>query len=188
MIWLLALGGVVLTFVMAVSSAALVEVFRQLAELRAVLNLKDEPNPIGLKAGELYADEIGLPKEIATQPEAIVVFLSPKCATCLTIAEAFRGGSPATVWFVLISLPAPATLMEALAESAERVILDEDDAIADRIHLHITPSVLATSFGKITRAHAVSSARQVLGLIPTTIPGHALQAARPSHANSEKVA
>lgn len=175
MTWIIALGGVALTLVVAVCAAALVEVFRQLAELRTVLNLQDQPTPIGLKAGEIHTDEIGLPAEIAQEPEAIVIFLSPKCATCLTIAEAFRGGSPATVWFVLPGSPVPAMLVEALVDSAGRVIVDEDEAIADRIHLHITPSVLTTSFGAVMRAHAVSSARQVLGLIPTSVSRQVLR-------------
>lgn len=170
MIWLLGLGGVVLAFVVTVCSAALVEVFRQLAELRSALNLQDEPIPIGLKTGERRTDEIGLAKEITREPKAIVVFLSPKCATCLSIADAFRGGSPGTVWFVVPSSPAPTALIETLAESAERVILDENDEIANRLGLHVTPSVLTVSFGEITRAQAVGSARQVLGMIPTVFP------------------
>lgn len=172
MSWLLALAGVVLAFAVAVCIAALVEVFRNIAELRTVLNLEDEPTPIALETSGLRIDEIGLANEIAMQPKAIVVFLSAKCGTCLTIAEAFRGGSPATVWFVVPSSPAPAVLIETLADSAERVIVDENDEVANRIGLQVTPSVLTTSFGDITRAQAVSSARQVLAMIPIVLrPG-----------------
>jgi hypothetical protein len=166
-IWVLAVGGVVLTFVVIACAAALVEVFKQLAELREALNLRDEPIPLGVKAGELRTDEIGLPGEIAAEPKAIVVFLSTRCATCLTVAEAFRGGSPATVWFVLPSLPTPSTLLDLLADSRMRVILDEGDEIANRVGVNVTPMVLTTSFGDVIRAQAVSSARQVLSMVPT---------------------
>ena len=154
-----------------VSSAALVEVFRQLTELRGTLNINDEPIPLGLKAGERRTDEIGLPSELAVEPKAIVVFLSTKCATCLTIAEAFRGGSPATVWFVLPSPPEPTDLIEGgRSQSVDRVIVDADSEIADKLGLNVTPAVLTVSYGEITRAQAVSMPRQVLALIPTVFP------------------
>jgi hypothetical protein len=168
--WLLALGGTALAVVVVVCAAALVEVFRQLAELRRTLNLQDQAMPLNLRSGEFHTDEIGLPPELAVEPKSIVVFLSEKCATCLTIAEAFRGGSPSTVWFVLPSPPEPAGLLATLAHSAPRVVVDEYDRIANRLGLHVTPSVLTTSYGEITRAQAVASPRQVLGLIPTVTP------------------
>jgi hypothetical protein len=169
-IWFLAIGGVALALVVVVCAAALVEVFRQLAELRRTLNLQDQAIPLNLRSGEFRADEIGLPPELALEPKSIVVFLSEKCATCLTIAEAFRGGSPATVWFVLPSPPRPAGLLATLAHSAPRVVVDEYDEIANNLGLHVTPAVLTTFYGEITRAQAVASPRQVLGLIPTVAP------------------
>ena len=175
-----------LALVVAACAAALVEVFRQLAELRSALNLEDQPTPLSLKAGELNVADIGLPDELVAEPKAIVVFLSTSCATCLTIAEAFRGGSPSTVWFVLPESPPPSTLVEILADSAERVILDDGDAIATRLGLNVTPSVLTTSFGQITRAQAVSSGRQVLALVPTVFPRHPLEEAPQPHVRSEQ--
>jgi hypothetical protein len=166
MIWLLTFGGTVLAFVVAISTAALVEVFRQLADLRSALNLQDEPTPLGFKTGELHINEIGLPPEIAMEPQTAVVFLSAKCATCLQIAEAFREGSPETVWFVLADAPASDSLIETLAVSADRVIIDENDAIVNRIGLRATPAVFIASYGDITRALAVSSPRQVQRLVP----------------------
>jgi hypothetical protein len=183
MMWFLTAGGAVLALVVAVSAAALVEVFRQLADVRIALNLQDEPAPLGLKTGELRTDEIGLPREIAIEPKAIVVFLSPRCATCLAIAESFRSGSPETAWFVLtgsrVSGTAPLapptdsrvteTLIDILADSVKRVIIDENDAISDRIGLHVTPSVFTSSYGEITRAYGVSTPRQMQKLIPMTV-------------------
>jgi hypothetical protein len=184
--WLFALAAVLLVFVVAVCAAALVEVFRQLAELRRSLGLQDQPIPLGLKSGELRTDEIGLPKQIATEPQAITVFLSAKCATCLAIAESFRGGSPTTVWFVLPSPPVPEKLLDVLEASASRVILDENDEITDRLGLHVTPSVLTSSFGEITRAQAISSPRQVLALVPAVIPRMSSQAGEPEEPASAR--
>jgi hypothetical protein len=161
---IVALGGM---FLVVVCCAALVEVFSQLDEIRHALNLQDLPTPLGLKRGELRTTEVGLPHELEKEPEALVVFLSPKCTTCLAVAEAFRGSSPSSVWFVLSSPPTPRNLLSALSASAKHVIVDHNDQIADRIHLHVTPSVLTASFGEITRALAIATPRQVLSLVPS---------------------
>lgn len=167
---LLIVPGIALAFVTSVCAAALVEVFRQLADLRSALNLEDEPIPLSLKGGEVTAEGIGLPSAIAREPAALVIFLSDKCATCLVIAEAFRGGSPATVWFVVPESPGASALIDMLSDSLSRVVIDKNDAVADSLALRVTPSVLTTSFGEITRAQAVSSARQVLSMLPTVFP------------------
>jgi hypothetical protein len=169
-IWVGIIAACVLGLIVMLCAAALVEVFRQLADLRFALNLQDEPTPIGLRSGELRTDAIGLPEEIAAQPNATVIFLSPKCSTCLAIAEAFREGSPADVWFLVPSNPAPLALASVLAESSDRLVIDFEDAISDRIGLHVTPSVFLASYGDILRAYAVSTPRQVRNLIPTTLP------------------
>jgi hypothetical protein len=169
-IWIVAIAGAALALIVLACAAALVEVFRQLSEIRGAINLMDEPIPLNLKSGELRTDDIGLPGELAVEPQAIVIFLSLKCSTCLTVAEAFHGGSPATVWFVIQSSPRSSMLSQMLADSAERVIFDEDDQIAMRLGLNVTPSVLTTSFGEIMRAQGVSSARQVLNMVPTLLP------------------
>lgn len=170
MAWLLLAGGIGLAVLVALCAAALVEVFRQLAEIRHSLNLEDLPIPIALKGGKVGVSEIGLPHAIADAPAAIIVFLSPKCASCLAIAEAFRGGAPGSVWFVLPTPPVPEQMVDALAASAERIVLDEADAIADAVDLRVTPAVLTASYGEISRAQAVSSPRQVMSLIPTVFP------------------
>lgn len=178
---LLAIGGVALASAVVLCCAALIELFRQLADVRTVLNLRDSATPLDLKTGEIRTDEVGLPRELALEPQAIVVALSPKCATCLAIAGAFREGAPATVWFMMPSLPRPVALLEMLAKSTDRIVLDENDEIAQRIGLHVTPSVLSVSYGEITRAHGVSSASQVQPLIPALLPRNrtALSSAEP---------
>lgn len=171
MIWVLTLGFILCAVVVAISAAALVEVFRQLADIRTALDLQDEPMPLGVKSGELRTDDVGLPREIAIEPQALVVFLSGKCLTCLAVAESFRGGSSETVWFVLTGVPVPASLIEMLSESAERVIIDENDAIAARIGMHVTPAAFITTYGEITRAFAVTTPRQVQRMIPAVFTG-----------------
>ena len=175
MIWL-SLAVAAIGLVVVVSASALVEVFRQLAEIRRALHLEDESLPLGVKSGELSTEEIGLPASVALEPAATVVFLSTKCATCLAIAETFRGGTPPAVWFVLPEHPEPRQLLEVLSSSAERIIVDKNDTITNLLGLHVTPSALITSFGQIREARALSSTRQLQALLPTVLPRQASSA------------
>jgi hypothetical protein len=184
MTWLLLLGGVVLAGLVMLCCGALVEVFRQLAELRRSLNLEDLPIPLALKRRDLRAIDIGLPAELAEAPAALVVFLSAACTTCLAIAEAFRGGTPPSVWFVLPTPPHPGHLLKTLSESAERVILDERDAIVGALDLRVTPAVLTMSFGEIRRAEAVSSPRQVTSLVPRVFAANGGASSTSPHASA----
>ncbi len=81
-----------LSILVAVCFAAQIEVFRNLAEIRSVLNLQDEATPLALANVGVGVGDVGLPDQLAYEPKAIVVFLSAKCGTCLAIADAFRGG------------------------------------------------------------------------------------------------
>jgi hypothetical protein len=169
--------GLALAIVVAVTAGAVIEVFRQLAALRVSLALDDLASPLDIKSGEFTASDIGLPRQLMDEPAAIAVFLSPKCGTCLAIAESFRSGAPDNVWFVLLGedrfVPAKGTersRWEALASAADRVVTDPTGSIASRMGLEITPAVLTLRFGEVVRGHAVSSPRQVTSLVPSALP------------------
>lgn len=167
----LIVAGIILAFVVVVVTAALVEVFRQLADLRAAVNPDDQPVPLDLADKRLHASDLELPAALAALPEAILVFLSTKCAVCRSIAYAFRGGSPESVWFVVYGAEeARADLVATLDASANRVIVDAEGEIPRRLRLNIRPSVFTVKYGEITRAAAVSSPRQVLSLVPVVSP------------------
>lgn len=172
MTWFLLLGGIALAVPVALCCTALVEVFRQLAEIRRSLNLEDLPTPLALRNRGLDVKDIGLPAQLTEAPAAIVIVLSARCTTCLAIAEALRVGTPTSVWFVLPTPPHPDHLLRTLSQSADRIILDENEVIVDAIDLRVTPAVLTLSFGEITRAHAVSSPRQLMSLVPTVLPAN----------------
>jgi hypothetical protein len=162
---------IVLAIVVAVICGALIEVFRQLVQIRTAINLSDDAIPLDVRPGELHAGDLGLPSIAEALPAAIAVFLSPKCATCIAVAEAFRGGAPETVWFVLTAdREQVASLSHRLAASEQRIIVDEDGGIAKRVGVDVTPAVFTLHHGVVVHANAVSTARQALGLVPTTLP------------------
>lgn len=164
---LLVLGTVLLALVVTLCCGALLEVFRQLAELRKVLSLDDQPRPLNLVRPEISLVELGVPSSIGVKAEEIVVFLSGTCATCLAIAEAFRGGAPESVWFV-VAANEKHKVVVPLRSSSERLIIDPEGEIAARLGLEIVPTVLTLRFGAAVRAYAVATPRQVMSLIPTT--------------------
>jgi hypothetical protein len=167
---LLAVAGVGFTLVLAIVCGALVEVFRQLADIRQAFDLDDEPLPLDLGRNGLRAAELGLPARIEGLPEAIVVFLSTKCAACASIAHLFSGGSPESVWFVVQAEHDAASLIETLERAGERLVVDIDGRMTAELGLEVTPSVLTVRYGEVVRAQAVSSPRQVLGLVPVVAP------------------
>jgi hypothetical protein len=168
---LVAIGGSLLALVLASVCAAPVEVFRQLKELRVALDLDDLPLPLDLRGTEIRAADLGLHDGIASLPEAIIVVLSTKCATCLAIVQSFAGGAPSSVWFVLQTAEGePASIGSVLSSSRERLLVDVGGRLCERVGIQVTPSVLTVRWGEVVRAQAVSSVRQVLSLVPVVSP------------------
>jgi hypothetical protein len=168
---LLLIGGTALAVVVALACAALVEVFRQLKELRTALDLDDVPLPLDLRGTTIRATDLGLDGALSSLPETIVVVLSTKCATCLAIAHSFAGGSPGSVWFILQTAEdEPMNLGSILSSSRERLLLDPGGRMCERVGIQVTPSLLTVRFGEVVRAQAVSSVRQVLALVPVVSP------------------
>lgn len=167
MLWALAVAEIVVALLVVIACSGLVEAYRQLADIRAALHLEDLPRPLALRPGELRASDLGLPVDVEVEPEAIAIFLTTTCSTCLAVAEAFRGGAPSTVWFVI---PNGATGLAATLAAADSRVVFDDGSIADRAGLNLAPSVLTIRFGDVVRAHGVSSARQALSLVPAVTP------------------
>jgi len=166
--------AVVLTMMGAVLllvCGALVEVFRQLSDIRERLDLDDRPLPLTLSSADMTAADLALPAAVERLAEAIVVVLSRKCATCLAIAQSFAAGAPETAWFLL---QVPTDDLEGSADMLsgcrDRVVVDVDSQISKVAGINVVPSVLTLRWGRVDRAQAVSSVRQVMSLIPTVRP------------------
>jgi hypothetical protein len=167
----LAIGDLLLVVAVAVIGAALVEVFRQLREFRTTLALDDLPLPLDLRGAKILSTDFGLASAMVSLPEAVIVVLSTKCATCLAIAQSFAGGAPNSVWFVLQTTEDDAASMRAVLNSCrERLVVDRDGRMCERVGLQVTPSVLTVRWGEVVRAQAVSSVRQVFSLVPVVSP------------------
>jgi len=166
------MSGVVLVAVLgivglatALSLAALVEVFRQLAALRERLSLDDRPQLLDVDTAPLSATTLGLPDTVLLRERTAVIVLSNKCSTCRVIADAFDGSSPASVWFLVSEQGAEdSVIVDTLRALTTNVIVD-DGAIAEQAGLDITPAVLVLVYGKATEGYVVATPRQMLHII-----------------------
>jgi hypothetical protein len=167
--WLLLVLVGAVGIVACVCAAALTEVFRQLEELRRAMRLDDQPMPLDLPSDDVTADDLGLPAAVRELPEAILVLLHRKCGTCRAVAEAFRGGAPRGVWFVIPEEDlASSRAFEALTAATAQVILDGPGGIAATLQLDVAPAVVTLRHGAVEQVLGVSTATQLLDLVPAT--------------------
>ena len=97
---LIAVG--ILSLLVFVLFSVLVELFRDVRQIRDGLGILDRPLPvdIGSVAGtppSLY----GLPEQLDDEPSALLLFLTDRCATCRVLASSLGGTLPAGLWIVL---------------------------------------------------------------------------------------
>lgn len=142
--------------------AALVETFKQLAEIRSSLDIDDAPLELTIEHADLRGQ---IPAAAAGLASALLVFLHGRCGTCRLVADAYGAAPPPGVWFVIPREDAHASKgFEALLSSGQ-VILDDDEALADALRLDVAPAVVTVADGQATSAHGISTLRQVTKLV-----------------------
>jgi len=160
-----------------VQLGALVELFRQVQQIREFLDLEDRPAQLDLgKARGLPASAVGLPTPLDDARSAVVLFLSNKCATCRSIGAALKGAVPQTMWLVVESLSSDDADADAFVQefqlSGERTLVDPAGRIAARLGLDITPSAIVVEDGRLHQAKTVPSSRQMFAMLPVVYALH----------------
>lgn len=171
---LIAVG--ILALLVAVLFAALVELYRDVRQLRDVAGILDRPLTveIGAVAGTPPSRH-GLPAVLDGAASALVVFLSERCATCRALAASFDGSLPAGLWLVVDAADplSAARFLEMHRLGAQvpggRVIVDVSSAIARSIGLDTTPVGFRVDAGRITGATTIPSARYLSSVLPHPI-------------------
>ncbi|MGH8910292.1 MAG: hypothetical protein ACRD0K_28310 [Egibacteraceae bacterium] len=152
---------------------ALVELFKQVQQIRTHLDLVDRPSPLdlGKLRGEL-ASAVGLPASLDDAEAAMVLFLSNACATCRSIAAALRGAVPQTLWIVVepVFRDDADLFVEEFQLHGARTLVDQHGRIAGLLGLDITPSAIFIENGRMRRAQTVPSSRQLLAALPLARP------------------
>ena len=168
---LIAVG--VLTLLVFVLFTALLELFRDVRQIRDALGILDRPLSVnvGPVAGKAPS-QFGLPVELDAAKSALVLFLSDKCQTCRVLASTLGGSLPAGVWIV-VEAPtsrAAAEFLESFGLTArlkDRVLVDPSGEIAGKLGLNMTPVGYRVDNGIFREATTVPSFRYLASILPT---------------------
>jgi hypothetical protein len=168
---LIAVG--ILSLLVFVLFRVLVELFRDVRQIRDALGILDRPLPvdIGSMAGT-PPSRYGLPGQLDDEPFALLLFLTDRCATCRVLASWLGGTLPAGLWIVLeaASRQAAEEFLETYAMTPglreERVFVDPAGAVAGRIGLKMTPVGYRIVNGVFQEATTVPSIRYLASIIP----------------------
>jgi hypothetical protein len=159
----------VLSAVVFVQLGALIELFRQVQQIRIAMDLEDRRMPLSLgKAQGVPASAVGLPEQLDGARAAMVLFLSNKCATCHSLAAALRGAVPMTMWIVVEPVfgDDAEPFVEEFQLAGERTLIDRGGQISGRLGLSVTPSAIFIEDGRLHRAETVPSSRQLFSMMP----------------------
>jgi hypothetical protein len=166
-----------LALLLAVLFGALVEMFRDVRQIRDALGILDRP--LSVDIGEVAGTRPsvhGLPRDLDSAASALVLFLSDRCDTCRALAAGLAKPLPENVWIVLEahSPDSAATFLGAhgLARGttlAERVVVDVAGEIAGHVGLDTTPICFRLQDGVIDHATTVPSSRYLTSILPMPI-------------------
>ena len=182
----------VLALLLAALCGALVEMFRDVRQIRDALGILDRPLPvdIGAVAGTRPSAH-GLPRALDAAATAIVLFLSDRCDTCRALAAGLAKPLPDDLWIVLearspesaASFLSAHGLMPGVAPE-ERVVVDVAGEIAANVGLNTTPVCFRLQDGVLTHATTVPSSRYLTSILPMPIRLGGSATRRSSHVNA----
>lgn len=160
-----------LAVVVVFQTAALIELFRDLRQVREQARLLDASTPIALTVeGTLKsASEHGLPEQLELSESGAVLILNDKCATCSALFSEISAHPPPGL-FIYLAVPTP-ELGHAWVESHRatesdlEIGLDVGDAISGSLGIHVSPALVLFERGLPVSAHTVPSGRALKELL-----------------------
>lgn len=166
------IGVGVLALFVAVLFGALVELFRDVRQMRDALGILDRPLTVDLgQVAGTRPSVHGLPRDLDGQPAAIVLFLSERCETCRALAAGLTHPLANGLWVVVEARDAAsaAWFTEAFGLADERVTVDVDGAIAASMGLNTSPVGFRVEHGVLTSATTVPSSRYLMSILPEPV-------------------
>lgn len=166
----------VLALLVFVLFGALLEMYRDVRQLRDVAGILDRPLSVDL--GPVLGtapSSHGLPRALDSAASAVVLFLSERCGTCRSLAAGLGRPLPAGLWVVLEARDASsaAAFLESYGLTAitsdGRLIVDVAGEIAGRIGLETTPVGFRVENGMLANATTVPSSRYLTSILPEPI-------------------
>jgi hypothetical protein len=170
-ILLIAVG--VLALLVAVLLGALVEMYRDVRQLRDAVGILDRPTTVEIGRVEgTSPSEHGLPHALDSAPFALVLFLSERCSACRKIASNLGRPLPHGLWVVVEARSAEgaeafldAYNLRSISQDG-RVLVDVEGAIAARLGLNMSPVGFRVEHGRITSATTIPSPRYLTSILP----------------------
>jgi hypothetical protein len=168
--------GVVLllAFVVVVQALVLVEVIKQIAQLRFRLNLDDRPMLLSL--GEHAGDRV--PAEIVergwfgnAESDGLLVLLSSECLTCHAIASGMHDvvRDLDDRFDLVVALEgrgeALAKFVQTTGIDERLVVVDDEHRIGDATGVTVRPSAIVVRDGRLVEAAALATAEQLRRLL-----------------------
>ena len=155
---------------------ALLELFKDVRQMRDVMGVLDRPLDLSIDRIEGTAPSLyGLPSALDSANSALVLFLSDKCSTCRILADSLRQGVPQGLWVIVEAgtRDAARAFLERFeldkAQDDGRVAVDVDGKIAGRIGLDTTPVGFHIKNGRFVNATTVPSVRYFQSIVPVPI-------------------
>lgn len=166
----------VLALVVFWFSGAVIELFRDVRQLREVAGILDRPLEVDLGDVEgSRPSRAGLPESLDSAGTALVLFLSDRCGTCHALAAGFAGTLPQGVWGVLEARTQGAAREFVASHGLEeavtrrRLVIDVAGQIARQIGLRTTPVGFWVESGRFTRATTIPSGRYLSSVLPNPV-------------------
>ena len=172
----LTLAVAALSLVTFVLAGVVIELFRDVRQLREINGILDRPLEVDLGAvAGTYASAHGLPLALDSAASAIVLFLSDRCATCHALAGGFNGMLAPALWVVL-EARSPQSADEFLARYAltaastgGRLVVDVAGRAAESIGLRTTPVGFRVEDGRLASATTIPSRRYLTSILPNRV-------------------
>jgi hypothetical protein len=168
---LIAVG--ILSLLIFVLFSVLVELFRDVRQIRDALGILDRPLSIDIDSVTgTPPSSYGLPRQLDDEQSALLLFLSDRCVTCRVLAASLGGTLPAGLWIVVeaATSQAAAEFIEmnrmTLSLGGERVSMDPAGTIAGRLGLNTTPVGYRIENGVFKEAGTVPSMRYLASILP----------------------
>lgn len=158
---------------------AVLELFRDVRQLREAAGILDRPLEVDLgDVAGTKPSRYGLPTVLDAAGSAILLFLSDRCGTCHALAAGLQGNLPRGLWVVL-EARSPDSAQEFLtsygldrSNAEARVLVDVAGKIAERIGLRTTPVGFRVQSGRLVGATTVPSRRYLSSIIPDPVRLH----------------
>jgi hypothetical protein len=171
---LLVVSVVVLGVLVVVQGLVLLEMVRQTAQIRRVLDLDDRSTPISLGslAGRPLPEPAGaLWSQNGGSRDGVVVLLSTDCATCRLVASGLRDLLDRFEQYRIVTVlqahngDEAAEMLAAAGLAQDEIVLDLEREYGAALGIALRPAALVVRDGIVSEGATVRNARQLQQLL-----------------------